>query len=150
MALVHAHNPSAAFEDGSCEPVTRGWGSLLDVVRGSVVCEDWQAVLRCLQAVRGDFDVEILRLRNRFTDSSDVPQVWGGYRHISLAVRLLGHGHVCELLVHHRSLQTLRSSESERRYHDFRDSLAWSQDGKEGVETYTQLLSPCTPQRTRE
>jgi len=37
--------------------------------------DDWDGVLRCLQTVRGDFDVEILRVRNRFTATADVPQV---------------------------------------------------------------------------
>jgi len=120
----------------------RGWGSLVDVIRASIVVDDWHGILRCLQAVRGDFDVEILRIRNRFTATADVPQLWGGYRHIALSVRLLGHGHVCEVLVHHRQLCSLRSPEAEGRFHRFRDALAWTQDGQGGVETYVELLSP--------
>lgn len=120
----------------------RGWGSVIDVVRASVVVDDWDGILRTLKAVRGDFDVQILRIRNRFTATSDVPQIWGGYRHIALTIRLLGHGHVCELLVHHRQLHNLRSPESDERFRKFRDALAWSQDGVGGVETFTQLLSP--------
>ena len=120
----------------------RGWGSLVDIVRASVVVDDWQGVLRCLQAVRGDFDVEILRIRNRFTATADVPQIWGGYRHIALTVRLLGHGHVCELLVHHRLLHSLRSPQADERFHHFRDALAWAQKGPGGTETFVQLLSP--------
>ena len=107
-----------------------------------MVVDDWDGILSTLKAVRGDFDVEILRIRNRFTATSDVPQIWGGYRHIALTVRLLGHGHVCELLVHHRQLYNLRSPESDERFRKFRDALAWSQDGAGGVETFTQLLSP--------
>ena len=123
----------------------RGWGSMVDLVRGSIVVDSWDGVLRCLQLVRGNFDVEILRVRNRFTATADVPQVWGGYRHVALTVRLLGHGHVCELLVHHRQLFGLRTTESDDRFHKFRDALAWSQTGGSGVETFTQLLSPRSP-----
>ena len=118
---------------------------MVDLVRGSIVVDSWDGVLRCLQLVRGNFDVEILRVRNRFTATADVPQVWGGYRHVALTVRLLGHGHVCELLVHHRQLFCLRTTESDDRFHKFRDALAWSQTGGSGVETFTQLLSPRSP-----
>jgi len=55
--------------------ISRGWGSVVDVVRASVVLDDWDGVLCCLHTVRGDFDVEILRVRNRFTATADVPQV---------------------------------------------------------------------------
>ena len=120
----------------------RGWGSLVDIVRASVVVDDWDCMLRCLKAVRGDFDVEILRIRTRFNDTADVPQVWGGYRHIALTIRLLGHGHVCELLIHHRKLYNLRSPDSDERFRKFRHALACSQAGEGGVETFTQLLSP--------
>jgi hypothetical protein len=133
---------SGAEHQGEGDAQARGWGSVVDVVRASVVVDDWDGILSTLKAVRGDFDVEILRIRNRFTATSDVPQIWGGYRHIALTVRLLGHGHVCELLVHHRQLYNLRSPESDERFRKFRDALAWSQDGAGGVETFTQLLSP--------
>ena len=123
----------------------RGWGAVVDLVRGSIVVDSWDGVLRCLQLVRGDFDVEILRVRNRFTATADVPKVWGGYRHVALTVRLLGHGHVCELLIHHRQLFALRTPASDERFHTFRDALAWSQAGANGVETFTQLLSPRSP-----
>jgi hypothetical protein len=53
---------------------------------------------------------------------------------------------VCELLVHHRQLFGLRTTESDDRFHKFRDALAWSQTGgSTGVETFTQLLSPRSP-----
>jgi hypothetical protein len=135
--------PAAPASGGTVEG--GGGGSLIDLVRGSIVVDSWDGVLRCLQLVRGNFDVEILRVRNRFTATADVPQVWGGYRHVALTVRLLGHGHVCELLVHHRQLFCLRTTESDDRFHKFRDALAWSQTGGSGVETFTQLLSPRSP-----
>lgn len=80
---------------------------IFDVVRGSVLCETSDDIVRLYQALEADQRVDIVRTKNRFS-----PPLVNGYRDLLLnvAVRVAtGDGtevsHICELQIHLRAIE---------------------------------------------
>ena len=84
---------------------------LFDVVRGSVLCETEDAIVRLFRAIEANPNIEIVRVKNRFN-----PPLFNGYRDIlmNVAVKVKNVSHLCELQIH---LKAIKDSEPMHKSH---------------------------------
>jgi len=102
---------------------------LLDVCRQSIVFESIGDLCRCLGSIRGDADIQVVRIKNRMEPSYD-STVSAGYRDVVLnmritskrAVHLRVDTHVCELQLMLRDFAEMKHDQGHKRYKQFRDT----------------------------
>lgn len=93
---------------------------LVDLCRQCIVFEDLADLAACLQSIRIDPDVRVVRVKNRLADSYDVG-LSAGYRDVVMNMRLTStaasvrgvDGHICEVQLLHRLFAELKVSLSE-------------------------------------
>ena len=101
---------------------------LLDIVRQSLVFEDLQSLMRCLESIGFDPEVQLVQIKNRMDPSYDSART-AGYRDVCVSMRLLtpaavaagAWGHVCEVQLMLLSVARVKTAEGHKRYVAFRD-----------------------------
>jgi len=114
------------------EKVCRSYGGdcsrLLDICRQSCVFENVKDLQLCLQVLRTDSEVNILRLKNRLDPGYNASQT-GGYRDVALNLQIrtdltrrLGvEDHICEVQLILKPFFGVRSDKGHSRYVYFRN-----------------------------
>jgi hypothetical protein len=77
---------------------------LMDICRQTIIFEDMSSLAECLQAIRLDLEVNVVRIKNRL-DLSYNAKLSAGYRDVSINITLAGSQtlamglemHVCEV-----------------------------------------------------
>jgi len=96
---------------------------LLDYCRQGLVFETPADLLRCLEAIETDEELEVVRIRNRMDPAAD-PACTGGFRNVLVNLRITSDWtrrlgvdlHVCELQLTLRAFAAAVTPESHRRY----------------------------------
>mmetsp|Transcript_26640 Transcript_26640/g.41688 ORF Transcript_26640/g.41688 Transcript_26640/m.41688 type:complete len:115 (+) Transcript_26640:2577-2921(+) len=101
---------------------------LTDICRQAIYFQSMSGMLQCLDAILSDTTVQIVRIKNRMSDTYDSMRS-GGYRDISLLLKIdtqetrtLGIAeHIAELQLCHVLIAERKNCEGHARYRDFRD-----------------------------
>ncbi|CAJ1945284.1 unnamed protein product [Cylindrotheca closterium] len=96
---------------------------LCDIVRGSIEFTCAKQVLKCLELIKHDDSLHIVKVKNRFQSPSLT-----GYRDIIIHIQIdtkLGFKHICEIQIHHKLIRELdKTLNSHGHYEYFRSYFA--------------------------
>ncbi|CAJ1933337.1 unnamed protein product [Cylindrotheca closterium] len=97
-----------ADDDYSKRKPGPGVSWLYDIVRASIIFSTTEQIARCLEAIRDDPSIRVVKAKNRF----EKPTLTG-YRDFNLCIQIDIPGyrfrHICELQIHHKAIQVLQT-----------------------------------------
>lgn len=132
---VGVHHASVKQHTRAIQKIWRCYGGdatyLLDLVRGSIVCNAVHELIECLGRIGADPAVFVLHTKNRFDPEYD-GKLTAGYRNLALVlvlidkstVRLGVHDHVCELQLALASMDELKTTGGHTNYRKWRNIRA--------------------------
>lgn len=103
---------------------------LYDIVRGSICCDKSEHITKCLNLIKDDPRIFIVKAKNRFQNPTLT-----GYRDMNLAIQIdtqQGFKHICEIQIHHSATKALgKDLNSHKHYEYFRTYFSGSTDDLE-------------------
>ena len=134
MAAMPDHIPTVKRRARAIEKIFRCYrgdaAMVTDLVRSSITCKTFEALVECLEVIRSDPHTQILQIKNRFDRKYDSYES-AGYRNISLSLIIvdemtMAYGldtHICELQLGLGVFEKLKHElKGHRRYVKFRDA----------------------------
>ena len=90
---------------------------LYDIVRGSILCSEADALLKVLELIQKDPSIHIVKAKNRFRNPT-----LSGYRDFNLCIQIdTKHGfkHICEIQIHLDSLKNLAERLNSHKFYEY-------------------------------
>ncbi|CAJ1966465.1 unnamed protein product [Cylindrotheca closterium] len=105
-----------------------GLSWLYDIVRGSIVFSSVDQIAACLEIMKADDAIHIVKAKNRFAKPG-----LSGYRDLVFHIQidtLGGFKHICEVQIHHEEIKKLEKELQSHLYYEFfRSYFAGGEDG---------------------
>jgi hypothetical protein len=98
------------------------WSHVTDLVRASLVYSTMPGLIAAVQALMGTPGVEILRVKNRFSERYDADR-HTGYRDLLVNLRVAASQHVCELQFNLNAMYTLKTGTGHKQYVQYRNVM---------------------------